>query len=262
MDILSVLDRFYKNYKYEKGVIGYTHEHRNIYYFCVRKTDAPKIIVQYSIHAREYITTYLALKQIQNCLRSQNKGTVYFIPCVNPDGVNIALNKNPLYKANGRGVDLNVNFDAKWGTGVFNKTVRGDANYIGEYPFSEKETAILKDFTFKVNPHGTISYHAKGEEIYYEFFQNEKDKKRDLKIAEAVAKETGYKIKSTIGSVGGYKDWCIEKLKIPSFTIEVGNDNLTHPIGKEHLKDIYKKNKRVIKVFIEELWKSGLCNLR
>ena len=258
MDILSKIDRFYKKYKGEKGVVGETYERRRIYYFCVKKTDAPRIIVQYSIHAREYITAYLALKQINDFIKFGKKGTAYFIPCLNPDGVYIALNKNPLYKANGRGVDLNVNFDAKWGTGVYNKTVRGDENYIGEYPFSERETAFIRDFTLKVKPHGTISYHAKGEEIYYEFFQDEERKKRDCLIAEAVAKETGYKIKSTLGSVGGYKDWCIEKLKIPSLTIEVGNDGLSHPIGKESLGDIYRKNKRVIKVFIEELWKKSI----
>ncbi|MBQ9514151.1 MAG: hypothetical protein IJR66_04160 [Clostridia bacterium] len=258
MDILSKIDRFYKNYKYEKGIIGCTYSHRNIYYFCVKKTDAPRIIVQYSIHAREYITAYLALKHIKDFLKEKSRGTVYFIPCLNPDGVQIALHKNPLYKANGRKVDLNVNFDAKWGTGAFNKTTPDDENYIGQYPFSERETVAIRDFTYKIKPHGTISYHAKGEEIYYEFFQTERDRKRDLKIAEAIAKETGYKIKSTVGSVGGYKDWCIEKLKIPSLTIEVGNDGLSHPIGQESLGDIYKKNKGVIKVFTEELWKLSL----
>ena len=59
-----------------------------------------------------------------------------------------------------------------------------------------------------------------------------------------MAKVTGYAIKSAPNSAGGYKDWCIEKLKIPALTIEVGNDDLTHPIGEEHLVEIYKQNKK------------------
>ena len=44
-------------------------------------------------------------------------------------------------------------------------------------------------------------------------------------------------------SSGGFKDYCVSKLKIPSITIEVGNDCLNHPITKEHLPEIYLRNK-------------------
>ena len=67
----------------------------------------------------------------------------------------------------------------------------------------------------------------------------------------------GYKIKKIKGSVGGYKDWCIQKLKVPSVTIEVGSDILSHPIGKQALPKIYSKNKNVIKVITKEF--GGLC---
>ena len=73
-------------------------------------------------------------------------------------------------------------------------------------------------------------------------------------IANAVASVTGYKIKKTPLSAGGYKDWCIARLKIPSLTIEVGKDKLKHPLKKCALKDIYKKNKCVLKVLTERIW--------
>ena len=44
-------------------------------------------------------------------------------------------------------------------------------------------------------------------------------------------------------SSGGFKDFCVQSLKIPSITIEVGSDNLSHPIGEEFLGEIYEKNK-------------------
>ena len=258
MDILQKTKIFYTKFKGEKAIIGKSLFGRPIYSFTVKKTDYPQIIIQYAIHAREYITTYLALKQMERFDACGKVGTIYFLPIMNPDGVSVALNSNPLYKANGRGVDLNVNFDARWGTGEKNVNVSGDENYIGSKPFSEPETVALKDFTLFIKPDATISYHSKGEEIYWEFFQPKECSKRDYSFAKAISEITGYAIKSTQNSAGGYKDWCIEKLKIPALTIEVGRDELSHPIGKEYINEIYQKNKRVPETATEYLW-GKLC---
>ncbi len=254
MGVLSDLDNFYKDFNGEKFVIGKSIFNKPIYCFKIAATVRPVIIFQYAIHAREYITTYLALEHIKAHVLTKKTGTVYFIPAVNPDGIAICNSVNPLYKANGRGVDLNVNFDAMWGTGKSNTTQSGSENYIGKFPFSEPETTALKDFTLKVKPDVTVSYHSKGEEIYWQFFQKGKRAIRDLGLAQAVAKETGYKIKKTPFSAGGYKDWCIEKLKIPALTIEVGSDLLSHPIQKEELGRIYEKNRNVVQVVIDYVW--------
>jgi g-D-glutamyl-meso-diaminopimelate peptidase len=159
-----------------------------------------------------------------------------------------------MWKANINGVDLNVNFDAKWGTGVKNITYPAFESYIGASPFSENETKALRDFTFKIKPDATVSYHTKGEEIYWEFNQNEKDSERDYNIALALSKVTGYSLKLTPGSAGGYKDWCIQRLKIPSFTIEAGSDSLSHPIGEENIDAIIQKNLFVIQTLAEKLY--------
>ncbi len=254
MDLFCEIESFYKKFNGKKGFIGKTVNGKNIPFFVVEKSCFPKVICQYSIHAREFITSFLALSQIKYFVRNGKVGTVYFIPAVNLDGIEICLNGNPLYKANARGVDLNVNFDAKWGMGEHNKMVKGDKDYIGESPFSEPETKALRDFTLCVKPDITLSYHSKGEEIYYEFGQDEIDKCRDYIYAKVVAKETGYLIKSTPNSAGGYKDWCIEKLNIPALTIEVGSDLLSHPIKECNLPEIYKKNKRVINVITETFY--------
>lgn len=253
MSILDKVEKFYRDFSGEKGIVGKSLLGKPIYYFKVEKTAYPVVMVQCAIHAREHITAHLCLKLIEEFKVSGNVGKVYFLPLTNPDGVEIALNDKPLYKANGRGVDLNVNFDARWGCGEKNSRVVGDENFVGEYPFSEPETLALKNFSLKILPNATISYHSKGEEIYYEFHQSEKAKQIDFEIASAVQSVTGYKIKSTPNSCGGYKDWCIEKLKIPALTIEVGDDNLSHPLGEECVNDIFIKNKRVIGVLIEKL---------
>lgn len=246
MNVLSKIEDFYNQYKGEKFSIGKSFLGREIYCFKVSFCSYPKVICQYSIHAREHITALLALEQIKSYIKNGKVGTVYFIPALNPDGIVIAETKNALYKANARGVDLNVNFDARWSKGKTNQFIEGSENYVGKFAFSEPETRAIRDFTLKIRPQATISYHAKGEEIYYEFFQESQRKIRDYRLAKTVADCTGYKIKSTPNSCGGYKDWCIQELNIPALTIEVAPDELSHPIGEENLADIFYKNQNVL----------------
>lgn len=253
MSVFFDLETFYTDFNGEKGVIGNSEEGRNIYCFTVRKSDYPVVIIQYAMHAREYITTYLALKQIEDFAGFGKRGTVHFIPMLNPDGVYRVINGDKLYKANALGVDLNVNFPAKWGSGASNVKTRGKQNYIGEFPLSAKESRMLADFTLAVLPSATISYHSKGEEIYWYFNQGKKERERDYIFASEVSRQTGYPLKFTPNSAGGYKDWCIESLKIPALTIEVGEDYLSHPIDKKFLPKIYKKNKSVINAVTESV---------
>ena len=256
MDIIGKIECFYRGYGGEKGTAGISEENRPIRYIAVEKSPRPVIIAQYAIHAREYITSYLALMQAEEFVKSGRKGKIYFLPAVNPDGIKICLSGRGLCKSNARGVDLNVNFDAGWGTGEKNVTERGEENYIGAFPFSERETRALRDFTLKIMPDATISYHSKGEEIYYEYGQTGENLKRDRAIALKLAAATGYKARIINGSAGGYKDWCIERLKIPSFTVEVGSDSLSHPIGEEFKEEIFLKNKDVMNILTESVeWK-------
>ena len=256
MDFLLDLANFYDNFKQKKGYIGKTEEGRSIPFFFVKKTQRPRIIVQCAIHAREYVTTYLCYKMIEHFCLTGKKGAIYFVPAVNLDGIVRVFNGDKQLKANARRVDLNVNFDAKWGKGQKNLFYPNNENYVGEYPFSESETRALRDFTIKVKPDITISYHSKGEEIYYQFNQKGHQLERDYKIANQLALTTGYSVKSTPGSVGGYKDWCIEKFGIPAFTIEVGSDLKSHPLKKEMASEIFEKNKDVLSILTEKVkWK-------
>ncbi len=251
----------------EKIAIGKTVLGDTIFAFAVGCGD-PKIIVQYGIHAREYITYFLAKRQIVDTCKNLKAGcgTVYFVPAVNIDGISLVLDGlkaippkfHPLlnslsndgdfsqFKANIRGVDLNVNFDARWGTGKHNKFLPAQANFVGEFPNSEPEVQALINFTTKIQPDLTLSYHSKGEVIYYGFFEPLATRLTHRKIAKVVGSATGYRIIRTKNSAGGYKDWCIAKLKIPALTIEIGAENLVHPITQEFLPAIYQKNANVI----------------
>lgn len=251
MNVIEELEDYFAKYSGEKGIFGKSWLGKDLRYFKVEKTAFPVVIAQYAIHAREYVTSLLAIKHIEYYQKNGRRGTVYFIPLMNPDGVKICLEGNKRYKANARGVDLNVNFPARWGTGKNNVNFPSSENYIGEYPLSEKESAALCEFTLKIRPDATLSFHSKGEEIYYEFFQEGETLKRDRNIAARLAEDTGYAVKSTPFSAGGYKDWCVQTLKIPSFTIEVGSDRRKHPLGRKSLQEIYRKTKTVVNLLTE-----------
>ena len=264
MDIYQEIEYFYENAQTEKVVIGNSEFGRNIYAVKMGK-GAPVGIAQYAIHGREFITAKLALAHYAKGLQI---GSCWIIPLANPDGallsqIGLSFVKNEkeqktllslnngredfsLWKANGRGVDLNVNFDAKWGQGKQNTRLAGSENYIGEFPFSESETRALRDFTQKIKPDYTVSYHTKGEEIYFTFGQSQNQVKQDTVLAESIANTTGYAMRSLTGSVGGYKDWCIQEFGVPSFTIEAGKDDFTHPLQEDALADIIKKNQNVL----------------
>lgn len=257
MDIFEEATAWFDEADGEKRIIGKSVFGRAIYAVRAGKGE-PAGIAQYAIHGREWITAKLAFFQSR---REIARGSVWFVPLLNPDGALLSqkgllsvpdesaqeylssLQKNgnfSLWKANGRGVDLNVNFAADWGKGKRNVRFPSSANYIGKTPFSEPETQALKSFTEEVNPAFAISYHTKGEEIYWYYHQSLYDCARDKYVALALSEATGYKIALAKGSVGGYKDWCVKRRKIPSLTVEVGSDDWTHPIGENRLAEIKK----------------------
>jgi g-D-glutamyl-meso-diaminopimelate peptidase len=229
-----------------KSVLG-----RHIYAFHVGGRG-PQTIIIGAIHAREWITTLLLVEMVkETSLNPPNKCGIYFLPICNPDGVEIALDGGqPLWKSNARGVDLNVNFDADWGGGAQNVNVAGSANYIGPYPESEPETRALVSFTRRIRPKMTLAYHSKGEVIYYGFAPrgatpNARRLARDTRLAAKLGEITGYTPTRTADSAGGYTDWVSWHLKIPAFTIEVGNDALPHPITPDRLDAIWAQNRGV-----------------
>lgn len=271
MDYISLIKKIdlYKQ-KYVVKLIGETYFKRKIMAVeIIKNNNNPTAILNASIHAREFITSDLVCKMIDDCLfDSIENFNVSIIIMANPDGVELVKNgiksapeneRNNLlkinhfsnnflmWKANGRGVDLNNNFDAYFGTNKNNYTF-SPHGFCGYFAESEVESKAIANYTRLKQPFFTVSYHSKGEEIYYNFFQDKIRLERDKIIAEKFSSSTGYIIKNPEKtSSGGYKDYCVQALKIPSITIEVGNDNLTHPISEIYLDEIYEKNKNIAK---------------
>ena len=262
--IVDLQDEGLELFNAGKSVLG-----KNILATHVGSFDGVQILIQGGIHAREYISTLLMIEQARYLYATDavKNGGIYFLFLTNPDGAQIVLDgidsvpcditKQYLslanngfdfsqFKANINLVDLNTNFDADWGTGSQNVFCPNTENFVGFYPESEREVQSLINFTNQVKPSLTISYHSKGEVIYYGFTgESEQDVERDRAIGQQLADLTGYNLEFTEMSSGGYKDWCIQKLKIPAYTIEIGDVNIPHPIGEEYLPEIFEQNKDV-----------------
>lgn len=262
--IVDLQDEGLELFNAGKSVLG-----KNLLATHVGSFDGVQILIQGGIHAREYISSLLMIEQARylHATDAVKNGGIYFIFLTNPDGAEIVLdgiNNLPCditkqylslanggfdfsqYKANVNLVDLNTNFDADWGSGSQNVRCPNTQNFIGFYPNSEREVNSLINFTYQVRPSLTISYHSKGEVIYYGFTgESEQNLERDRMIGEQLSATTGYPLELTENSSGGYKDWCIQKLTIPAYTIEVGSNSLEHPIGEEYLPEIFAQNKDV-----------------
>ena len=210
--------------------------------------DGGQIIITAAIHARECCTAHVVLRQIREY---SGVGGVYFVPLVNPDGARFFCGERSFgfpvlksnegrrleWKANAEGVDLNCNFDASWGSGRSNKLFPGPSDYIGSFPLCAPESKALAEFTRSVKPIFTLSYHCMGGELYWEFGQSGKRRVRDNALAEAVARRIDVKkVDGHLFSAGGYKDYCIQKLFIPSVTVELIKRG-THPFYERDVAD-------------------------
>ena len=233
--------------------------------YAVEIGTGPCVLLQYGIHAREHVTTTLAVLHAKMLIEQKPTGISYvLIPMANPDGTELALfgtrtcgkfaawldnsfekESFPLWKANVRGVDLNNNFDAKFGCHSC-ASVPGPHGFCGPYPESEPETKNLVRLAKRISPCLSISFHTKGEVVSFDFFQSHRNRIRDKKIAQLFAQDFGYAIKSTQEvSSGGFKDWCVATLGIPSLTVELASDTLSHPIPSEYAKVLFEKTKNL-----------------
>lgn len=252
-------------------VVGYSFLGEKVMGFHLGTTTGKQILVEGGIHAREYISTLAIIEEIKHLLKKELNFGVYFIPLVNPDGARLVLDginfisskthqnfllsinnstNFSLWKANSLAVDLNSNFDALWGEGKFNKFQPSSEGFVGFYPNSEIENQNLINFVKTHHLDGSLSIHTKGEVVYYGYDElSFEELNRDKAIAEKLSTYLNFTAEKTIQSVGGFSDYISKICHIPSFTIELGSDNLNHPISPQFLPQIISSFIGVTEIF-------------
>ncbi|MCM1403975.1 MAG: membrane dipeptidase [Prevotella sp.] len=256
----------YRDIRYllQAQIIGYSVLRQPMLAYQIGRTTAPRrLLITAGMHAREWIGTLALQTWLKQPPTPPDDLCIMMVPCCNPDGVRLAttgcthlprrrqkflIHVNhrsqdfSLWKANLHAVDLNVNFDAGWGQGRTNLTTTAPANYIGPEPHSEPENRALLRLIKNFHPTASIALHSKGKVIYY-------SRTEDQATAECLAKLTQFQAVLSTGSYGGLTDYLALRHGIPSFTVELGDDALAHPLGSEHLPAIMPSVNQIINYF-------------
>ncbi len=237
-----------------------------------------KIFYNGAHHALEWITSPLLVRFIydlltyaEGCRRLVSfnindlfeRTSIHIVPMVNPDGVEVVTNpdfrKSPLYskilflnkgdnvvktwQSNINGVDLNHNYDANFSYGKNKEIEQGiygpsNTRYSGLHPESEPETKAICDYVRSNDFKLTMALHSQGKVIYYDY--NGFVPANGYEIARELGVVSGYMPDRASGfaSFGGFKDWFIDKYKLPAYTVEVGSGK--NPLGIYQFEEIYK----------------------
>ncbi len=138
------------------------------------------------------------------------KSNLLFIPCLNPDGMQLGT------RTNANGVDLNRNFPTKnWGEDT---SQAGDnpADYFGgKSGGSEIETQFVIDVIEKYKPELIITLHAPYKIVNYDGPAEE--------IAEKISKIIKYPVEASIGypTPGSFGTYAGIERQIPTITLEL-----------------------------------------
>ena len=168
-----------------------------------------KVLVTGTHHANESITGTLLWELLLAYCRAISRGDtfggksaralyrnsmLYCVPLVNPDGADLAAGAIPEtspeyvqaaaiaagfpqipfpdgWKANLRGVDLNLNYPASWDLAKQIKAGLGfdraaPRDFPGKKPLDQRETAALAAYTACIRPDILLAYHTQGRVIY------------------------------------------------------------------------------------------------
>ena len=245
-------------------------------------TGENRVLYQAEHHANEWITTPLLLRFAEDLAAANATGeelsgirageildyaALCLVPAVNPDGMDLVtgeLNGGEAYraaralaeryprypfpsgwKANIRGIDLNLQYPAGWEEARQNKYARGvtspaPADFVGEAPLTAPEARAMAELTERFDPALTLSYHSQGEAIYWSWRDYAPENARG--IGELFAELSGYRLRAAPAgsSAAGYKDWYLQEFRRPGYTLEVGRG--VNPLPPEDFPAIYEKN--------------------
>ena len=282
-DLVSfIIDGIVARYPFiTRGEIGKSVMGKSLYSLQIGEGEK-EVFYNAAHHANEWITTPLVLKFAERyadaVAMGQNIGgqsaqnlfertTLYIVPLVNPDGVDLvtgALTDGEYYdravsfaqsypdipfpdgwKANIEGIDTNLSYPAEWEDAREIKFAAGydrpgPRDFVGDAPLDAVESRAVYDFTLSRSFALTLSYHTQGEVIYWRFLDYLPP--RSFEIAQRFAQVSGYTAEETPYASGfaGYKDWFIQNYNLPGYTIEAGRGE--NPLPVEQFDRIYADN--------------------
>lgn len=240
----------------QKFSIGKSYEGRDLYAIKIsdnantdESAQEKQVLYTALTHAREpqgmmtlFYFMYYLLENYDTNSRVQsivNNHEIYIVPVMNPDGYCYNQKNYPngggmqRKNRNGSGIDLNRNFGPQelWNypnggssTSSYSETYRGTA------PFSEKETAVLRDFVLSKKFSTAINYHTYSNLFIYPWgYKDEIAHPTFPLMAKDMTKINGYRYGTAPGllyAVRGDSDsWFFQEAKVFTVTIEIGSSS-------------------------------------
>ena len=237
-----------------------------------------EILLTASTHARENVTTNYVMRQAEALAKAYTEEKTYdgydvvqllhnFTICIspmnNPDGVDICnAYADPIgftdvtdwtktvWKANGRGVDLNRNFPFEWEAmrdDDDENTAPGKMNYPGDYAASEIETQNLMALVTAHDFQFCLNFHTKGKILYWHDPVNG-DIPGDSKLVNLLHDCLDFTVAGTTQKVrnygGGFENWFRAATGHPGICIEMttggeGDVPYNHPNRAELADTVY-----------------------
>ena len=235
-----------------------------------------KVLLTAGHHANETITSLLLWRFLEDyccglkedgslwgfsCRRLFRRSTLYAVPLVNPDGCDlvagtatsaerekakILADTQPQipfpkgWKANLQGVDLNLNYPARWELARAMKEKQpGPRDFPGREPLDQPETGALTEYTCRIRPDVMAAWHTQGGEIYSGL---------DDRLAQLMARCSGYGLAQVPpeSDNAGFRDWFLQEFRRPAFTIEAGRGE--NPLPLSMLPRLYEEAEKILVV--------------
>jgi hypothetical protein len=280
--------------------IGYSEFGLPIYCLKVgQKSNVPSypILLVGNIHAREDFSSKYVMKFSNLLLQSlQNENayfpqakqwldslTFYIIPVANPDGLKIAhedwieiehwkdsvlaltrVETLAEWKANGKGTDLNNNFDD--GYHLYKKSaiaqdLPASEGYKGCHPADAKEVMALQKFILKTKPLLTLSFHTKGNILFWRDCDTyEKYNQVDSLVNAKVSLKTNMKLAdisyNPISYASGLENFVRSRLDLLAVCVELSPSDgkrKQYPDSKFNTL-VWDKTNQLIPAYLDELF--------
>lgn len=251
------------------GIYGRSVAGAALRWFAMGRSGGRRVLLTAAHHANEWITAPLLMRFAGELAAGVWPGAlddtrVWFAPLVNPDGVSLVtgqLASGALYenarriaeqfpavpfpdgwKANVRGVDLNLQYPAGWEEAKEIKYAAGwdrpaPRDYVGSAPLCAPESRALYRLTKRVSPDLVVALHTQGRVVYWRYLDLTPPGAESC--GEAMAAASGYALEDTPYASGyaGYKDWFILEYDRPGYTVECGEGE--NPLPYSDIDVIY-----------------------
>ena len=265
-------------------VIGQSLEGRNIYGLKISDNvgldeEEAETLFLGCHHAREWISVEVPLLIGRHLLENYSadsrvrdivdRSEVWIVPLVNPDGLEYSIHVYRYWRKNRRanddgsfGVDLNRNYGWEWGCDNNGSSpYPQSAVYRGTAPFSEPESAAVRDFVGRRSFLGLVSFHSFGQIILYPWGYARipvegEGAERMIALAEEMSRRmesyrgTRYAFGQAGSSLyltnGDTTDWAFGVHGIPAYTIEVS------PVSDQE-GGFFNAESEILPIFYENL---------